>query len=118
MKVASSLIGEGLAGTRAIVTPYRRRSEGCGPQGVKNTEPFTRRGPSLRWGDGELQPDILQAEQGRVAAGAGRVGAGHPLGAEARQIMRPAGLGAGAADSPSPPNGCEPTMAPIIERLT
>src|SRR5215213_9346756 len=45
------------------------------------------------------EPHILQRQQGRVAAGAGRVGAGHPLGAEARNIMGTAGLGAGAAEA-------------------
>src|ERR1044072_6322549 len=48
----------------------------------------------LRGRIGFSEAHILQAQQGRVAARAGGVGAGHPLGAEARQIMGPAGLGA------------------------
>src|SRR3954465_8261920 len=48
------------------------------------------------------EPNILQRQQGRVATGAGRVGARHPLGAEAGEVVGAAGLGAGARGALAP----------------
>src|SRR3954464_782339 len=45
------------------------------------------------------EPHILQRQQGRIAAGARRVGAGRPLRAEAGEVVGAPGLGAGAGEA-------------------
>jgi hypothetical protein len=59
--------------------------------------------------DEALKADILERQKRRIAPRRCRVDRRHPLGAEARQIVRPAAFGP-VPDGPSPPKGCEPTM--------
>ena len=67
--------------------------------------------------DCSLLPLLVEGEKRGVAAGGGGVDREGALGGEAVQVRGPPAFGP-VPDRPSPPNGCTPTTAPIMLRLT